>query len=76
MTITMWLIVFGILAAVSLISFLHFFIKDSRLRAETGAKATILLVDSGLLFITFASVGAAVMLYLDWQEQINYFLTL
>lgn len=74
MTIPMWLGVFGFLAIAGLISFLLFFIKDSRLRMEYGKKSTVLLVDCGLLFIMLLAIGAAIFLYLDWQAQLNYFL--
>lgn len=74
MTIPIWLGVFGGIAIVSLISFLLFFIKDSRLRVERNMQSMVLLVDCGLLSITILAVVAAVMLYLNWQEQLNYFI--
>lgn len=74
MTIPMWLGVFGAIAVIGLISFLLFFIKDSRLRMEYGKKSTVLLVDCGLLFIMLVAIAAAIFLYLDWQAQLNYFL--
>ena len=74
MTIPMWLGIFGFLAIAGLISFLLFFIKDSRLRIEHSKKSTVLLVDCGLLFIMLLAIGAAIFLYLDWQAQLNYFL--
>lgn len=74
MTISMWLGLFGIVALISLISFLMFLIKDSRLRVEKGLKQIVLLPNFGLLFLMLISIGAAIFLYLDWQEQINYFL--
>lgn len=75
MTIPMWLAVFGVLALAGLISFLIFFIKDSRLRIEQNKKSTVLLVDCGLLFVMLMAIGAAIFLYLDWQAQLNYFLS-
>ncbi len=75
MTIPMWLGVFGFLAIAGLVSFLIFFIKDSRLRMEYEKKSTVLLVDCGLLFVMLLAVGAAIFLYLDWQAQLNYFLS-
>ncbi|MBO0413117.1 hypothetical protein JZO81_18845 [Enterococcus hulanensis] len=74
MTIPMWLGVFGAIAVIGLISFLLFFIKDSRLRMEYKKKSTVLLVDCGLLFIMLVAIAAAIFLYLDWQAQLNYFL--
>ena len=74
MTIPMWLGVFGTIAVIGLISFLLFFIKDSRLRMEYQKKSTVLLVDCGLLFIMLVAIAAAIFLYLDWQAQLNYFL--
>lgn len=74
MSIPMWLGVFGAIAVIGLISFLLFFIKDSRLRMEYGKKSTVLLVDCGLLFIMLVAIAAAIFLYLDWQAQLNYFL--
>lgn len=74
MTIPVWLGVFAVIAVVSLISFLILFIKDSRLRVENGQKSTVLLVDFGLFFVTLLAIAAAIFLYLNWQEQINYFL--
>ncbi|MBX8935315.1 hypothetical protein P7D85_02920 [Enterococcus hulanensis] len=74
MTIPMWLGVFGAIAVIGLISFLLFFIKDSRLRMEYQKKSTVLLVDCGLLFIMLVAIAAAIFLYLDWQAQLNYFL--
>ncbi|OTO15263.1 hypothetical protein A5875_004421 [Enterococcus sp. 3H8_DIV0648] len=70
----MWLGVFGAIAVIGLISFLLFFIKDSRLRMEYKKKSTVLLVDCGLLFIMLVAIAAAIFLYLDWQAQLNYFL--
>lgn len=70
----MWLGVFGAIAVIGLISFLLFFIKDSRLRMEYQKKSTVLLVDCGLLFIMLVAIAAAIFLYLDWQAQLNYFL--
>ncbi|MEO1769019.1 MULTISPECIES: hypothetical protein [Enterococcus] len=75
MTIPMWLGVFGFLAIAGLVSFLIFFIKDSRLRMEYEKKSTILLVDCGLLFVMLLAIGAVIFLYLDWQAQLNYFLS-
>ena len=75
MTIPMWLGVFAFLAIAGLVSFLIFFIKDSRLRIEYQKKSTVLLVDCGLLFVMLLAVAAAIFLYLDWQEQLNYFLS-
>ncbi|EOH94188.1 hypothetical protein [Enterococcus pallens] len=75
MTIPMWLGVFGFLAIAGLVSFLIFFVKDSRLRMEYEKKSTVLLVDCGLLFVMLLAVGAAIFLYLDWQAQLNYFLS-
>ncbi|EOH90794.1 hypothetical protein [Enterococcus pallens] len=75
MTIPMWLGIFGFLAIAGLVSFLIFFIKDSRLRMEYEKKSTVLLVDCGLLFVMLLAVGAAIFLYLDWQAQLNYFLS-
>lgn len=74
MTIPIWLGIFGGIAVISLIAFLLFFIKDSRLRVEQKAKSIVLLVDCGLLFISILAVVAAIMLYLNWQEQLNYFI--
>ncbi|MBO0452680.1 MULTISPECIES: hypothetical protein [Enterococcus] len=74
MTIPMWLGVFGAIALIGLISFLLFFIKDSRLRIEHGKKSMVLLVDCGLLFVMLLAIAAAIFLYLDWQTQLNYFL--
>ena len=74
MTIPMWLGVFAAIAVISLISFLILFIKDSRLRVENGQKSTVLLVDFGLFFVTLLAIAAAIFLYLNWQEQLNYFL--
>lgn len=74
MTIPMWLGVFGAIAASGLIGFLLFFIKDSRLRVSHKKASTVLLVDCGLLFIMLLAIGAAIVLYLDWQAQLNYFL--
>lgn len=75
MTIPMWLGVFGFLAIVGLVSFLIFFVKDSRLRLEVEKKSTVLLVDCGLLFIMLLAIAAAIFLYLNWQAQLNYFLS-
>lgn len=75
MTIPMWLGVFGFLAIAGLVSFLLFFIKDSRLRLEVEKKSSVLLVDCGLLFVMLLAVAAAIFLYLDWQAQLNYFLS-
>lgn len=75
MTIPMWLGVFGFLAIAGLVSFLIFFIKDSRLRLEVEKKSSVLLVDCGLLFVMLLAVAAAIFLYLDWQAQLNYFLS-
>lgn len=74
MTIQLWIGLFGIITILSLIAFLYFFMKDSRLRLATGKKGLTLLVDCGLLFVTIMSVAATIMLYLNWQEQLNYFL--
>ena len=74
MTIPVWLGIFGAIALGGLISFLLFFIKDSRLRMEHGKKSTVLLVDCGLLVILLVAIAAAIFLYLDWQAQLNYFL--
>lgn len=75
MTIPMWLGVFAFLAIAGLVSFLIFFIKDSRLRIEYQKKSTVLSVDCGLLFVMLLAVAAAIFLYLDWQDQLNYFLS-
>ena len=75
MTIPMWLGIFGFLAIAGLVSFLILFIKDSRLRMEYEKKSTVLLVDCGLLFVMLLAIAAAIFLYLDWQAQLNYFLT-
>lgn len=75
MTIPMWLGVFSFLAIAGLVSFLIFFIKDSRLRLEVEKKSSVLLVDCGLLFVMLLAVAAAIFLYLDWQAQLNYFLS-
>lgn len=74
MTVPVWLGVFGLIALIGLISFLFFFIKDSRIRIEYDRKATVLLVNCGLLFIMLLAITAAIFLYLDWQTQLNYFL--
>lgn len=74
MSIQVWLGVFGAIALASLIAFLNFFMKDSRLRLVTKKKGTVLLVDCGLLFVTLVSTAAGILLYLNWQEQLNYFL--
>ena len=74
MTIQLWIGLFGIVALVSMSAFAYFFIKDSRLSAKVGRKGTTLLVDCGLLFISLLSIIAGVLLYMNWQEQLNYFL--
>lgn len=74
MTIPIWLGIFGAIALVSLISFLLFFTKDSRLRIELEEKPLVLLVDCGLLCVALLAITAAVVLYLNWQEQLNYFI--
>ncbi|MBO0451180.1 WxL domain-containing protein [Candidatus Enterococcus murrayae] len=73
MTIPIWLGVFIAIAVVSLVCFLLFFIKDSRLRLVVEAKSTVLLADCGLLFIAIVAIVCAILLYLNWQEQLNYF---
>ncbi|MBO0410524.1 hypothetical protein P7E02_04925 [Enterococcus hulanensis] len=75
MTIPLWLGVFGGFAVISLVAFLIFFIKDSQLRIKYGKRSTVLLVDCGLLFIMLLSIAGAIFLYLDWQTQLNYFLS-
>ena len=50
-----------------------FLLKDSRLRVDNGKKSTELLVDCGLMFISLLSIVASVLLYLNWQEQLQYF---
>lgn len=47
----------------------------SRLRLEAEKKSSVLLVDCGLLFVMLLAVAAAIFLYLDWQAQLNYFLS-
>lgn len=74
MTIPVWLGIFGAIALGGLISFLLFFIKDSRKRLVHDRKSTVLLADCGLLFIMLLAIVAAIFLYLDWQAQLNYFL--
>ncbi|MBO0451824.1 hypothetical protein [Candidatus Enterococcus murrayae] len=74
MSIQVWIGLSGGLGILSLGSFLYFFMKDSRLRLVIGKKSTTLLLDCGLLFISIAALVAAVLLYLDWQEQLAYFL--
>lgn len=73
MTIPVWLGVFIAIAVISLICFLLFFIKDSRLRLLVNQKSSVLLVDCGLLFIAIVAIVCAILLYLNWQEQLNYF---
>ena len=75
MTVPVWLGVFGVIAVFGLLTFLMFFIRDSRLRIECGKKPIVLLVDSGLLFIMLLAITPAIFLYLDWQSQLNYFLS-
>ncbi|MGL9749184.1 hypothetical protein [Enterococcus sp. DIV0170] len=75
MTIPLWLGVFCATAVISLVTFLMFFIKDSQLRIKYGKKSTILLADCGLLFIMLLAIAGAIFLYLDWQAQLNYFLS-
>lgn len=74
-TITIWLIILGIVSVISLGAFLFFFIKDSQLRMKYKKKPSVLLADGGLLLITLISGVAAILLYLNWQEQLNYFLS-
>ena len=74
MTIQFWIGIFGVIALVSLGSFLYFFMKDSRLRVSAEKRSTVLLVDCGLLFLTIVSALAGILLYMNWQEQLNYFL--
>lgn len=74
MTIQLWIIVFGAIAVLSVIAFLYFFMQDSKLRIKAEKKGTVLLVDCGLLFISFLSIAAAILLYMNWQDQLNYFL--
>ncbi|MBV7392274.1 hypothetical protein [Enterococcus alishanensis] len=75
MTISIWIAIFGGLGMVSLISFMFFFIKDSRLRVEQQKNPLALLVDGGLLCVALLAVIAAVLLYLNWQEQLNQFIS-
>ncbi|MBO0459658.1 hypothetical protein JZO77_23260 [Enterococcus hulanensis] len=74
MSIQLWIGIFGIVAISSMIAFAYFFIKDSRLSATIGRKGTTLLVDCGLLFVSLLSIIAGVLLYMNWQEQLKYFL--
>lgn len=74
MTIPIYLGIFGGIAVVSFICFLLFFIKDSRLRVDSGKKPMVLLVDCGLLCLSLLAIAAAIILYLNWQEQLNYFI--
>lgn len=74
MTIPTWLGFFGGISILSLVSFLHFFIKDSRLRVKYNKKAMVLLVDCCLLFLALSALGAAIFLYMDWQSQLTYFM--
>ncbi|MGX2946396.1 hypothetical protein [Enterococcus alishanensis] len=75
MTISIWIAIFGGLGMVSLISFMFFFIKDSRLRVEQQKNPLTLLVDGGLLCVALLAVIAAVLLYLNWQDQLNQFIS-
>lgn len=74
MTMQVWLILFCGIAVISLICFLLFFTKDSRLRVERKLESRVLLLDCGLLCISLMAIGAAIMLYLNWQEQLNQFI--
>lgn len=74
MTIQLWIGLFGGIAIVSLIAFLYFFMKDSRMGMKNGRKGTVLLVDCGLLFVSLLSVTAGILLYMNWQEQLAFFL--
>ena len=73
MSIMMWLTALCVIGLASLIGFLLFFIKDSRLRIDHKKKSSVLLVDCGLLFIMLLSIGAAGFLYADWQAQLSFF---
>ncbi len=72
--IQVWIVYLCFLAASFFIAFIYFFLKDSRLRVDNGKKSTELLVDCGLMFISLLSIVASVLLYLNWQEQLQYFL--
>lgn len=74
MTISAWLGIFGGISVLALVSFLHFFIKDSRLRVKYNKKPMVLLVDCVLLFLALSALGAAIFLYMDWQSQLTYFM--
>ena len=74
MTVQAWLMLFCGIAVISLICFLLFFVKDSRLRVEHNLKSMVLLLDCGLLCVALMAVGAAILLYLNWQEQLNQFI--
>ena len=74
MSIKLWIGIFITIAVLSVIAFLYFFMKDSKLRLQVEKKGTVLLVDCALLFTSFLSVAAGVLLYMNWQEQLNYFL--
>lgn len=68
-----WVFLLGILAILSLISFVYFFIKDQELKKAKNLKHSFLILDCLLILITIASSSCAVILYLDIQNQITSF---
>lgn len=70
----MWLGLFGLSAFIIFGSFLFFLMKDHQLQVKYQPKF-IIISKFGLLLLMVIALGAAVFLYIDWQEQLRYFLT-
>lgn len=60
--------------AVVLILAIVFFVKDSHAMLHWQKKGNYLLPNLSLTILSFAWIGLAVYLYLDVQNQINFFL--
>ncbi|MGG5318529.1 hypothetical protein [Enterococcus sp. AZ072] len=60
--------------AVVLILALVFFVKDSQAMLQWQKKGNYLLPNLSLTILSFVWIGLAVYLYLDVQNQINFFL--
>ena len=60
--------------AVVLILAIVFFVKDSHAMLQWQKKGNYLLPNLSLTILSFVWIGLAVYLYLDVQNQINFFL--
>lgn len=77
MLFRVWIVAFGLLAVVALAAFGLQFSKDMKIwkaSADENKNVLFFIPNWLLVFVSLGAISAAILLYMEWQEQLQNYL--